>query len=152
MFTKSVDSNFGVFWLAPVTWNILGYSLFRERREKWCVISRKFQKKKLWPLIKTAYFYPSDLVNIKTAIPFRVGEERCIYTLMLCVSVYIHHYSPSLRGIVVYYYLYCSSNDNAMEKSNYWNIRLTWKWQRYAYTVSSEPPLQHCHGFICIAS
>ena len=51
--------------------------------------------------IKTAFFYPSDLVNTKTTIPLRVGEERWIYTSMLRVSVYIHHYSPPLRGIVV---------------------------------------------------
>ena len=54
--------------------------------------------------IKTALFYPSDLVNTKTTIPLRVGEERWIYTSTLRVSVYIHHYSPLLRGIVVYYY------------------------------------------------
>ena len=47
VFTKSVDSNFRAFWLAPVTRNILGYSLFCERKEKWRVVSRKFQKKKL---------------------------------------------------------------------------------------------------------
>jgi len=47
VFTKSVDSNFRAFWLAPVTRNILGYSLFCERREKWGVVSRKFRKKKL---------------------------------------------------------------------------------------------------------
>ena len=56
-------------------------------------------------LIKTAFFYPSDLVNTKTTIPLRVGEERWIYTSTLRVSVYIHHYSPPLRGIVVYYLL-----------------------------------------------
>ena len=39
--------------------------------------------------IEEAFFYPSDLVNTK-----------------LRVSVYIHHYSPPLRGIVVYYYCY----------------------------------------------
>ena len=55
--------------------------------------------------IKTAFFYPSDLVNTKTTTPLRVGEERWIYTSTLRVSVYIHHYSPPLRGIVVYYYL-----------------------------------------------
>ena len=44
--------------------------------------------------IEEAFFYPSDLVNTKTTIPLRVGEERWIY---------IHHYSPPLRGIVVYY-------------------------------------------------
>ena len=54
--------------------------------------------------IKTAFFYPSDLVKTKTTIPLRVGEERWIYTSTLRVSVYIHHYSPPLRGIVVYYY------------------------------------------------
>ena len=44
--------------------------------------------------IEEAYFFPSDLVNIKTTIPLRVGEER---------RIYIHHYSFPLRGIVVYY-------------------------------------------------
>ena len=43
---------------------------------------------------ETAFFYPSDLVSTKTTIPLRVGEERWIY---------VHHYSPPLRGIVVYY-------------------------------------------------
>ena len=51
--------------------------------------------------IEEAFFYPSDLVNIKTTIPLSVGEE--IDTSTLRVSIYIHHYSPSLRGIVVYY-------------------------------------------------
>ena len=36
--------------------------------------------------IKTAFFYPSDLVNTKTTIPLRVGEERWIYTSMLRVE------------------------------------------------------------------
>ena len=95
-----MDSNFRAFWLALVTWSILGYSLFCERREKWRVVSRKFQKKKL----KQHFFYPCDLVNTKTTIPLRVGEERWIYTSTLRVSVYIHHYSPPLRGTVVYLY------------------------------------------------
>ena len=38
--------------------------------------------------IEEAYFIPSDLVNTKTTIPHRVGEEQWIY---------IHHYSPPLR-------------------------------------------------------
>ena len=82
VFTKSVDSNFRAFWLAPVTRNILGYSLFCERREKWRVVSRKFQKK-LWPFMKRHFFYPSHLVNTKTTNPLRVGEERWIYTSTL---------------------------------------------------------------------
>ena len=53
--------------------------------------------------IEEAFFYPPDLVNTKTTIPLRVGEERWIYTPTLRVSVYIHYYSPPLRGIVVYY-------------------------------------------------
>ena len=54
--------------------------------------------------IEEAFFCPFDLVNTKTTIPLRVGEARWIYTSMLRVSVYIHHYSPPLRGIVVYYF------------------------------------------------
>ena len=54
--------------------------------------------------IKTAFFYPSDLVNTKTTTPLRVGEERWIYTSTLRVSECIHHYSPPLRGIDVYLY------------------------------------------------
>ena len=53
--------------------------------------------------IEEAFVYSSDLVNTKTTIPLRVGEEPWIYTSTLRVSVYIHHYSPPLRGIVVYY-------------------------------------------------
>ena len=53
--------------------------------------------------MEEAFFYPSDLVNTKTTIPLRVGEERRIYSATLRVSVYIHHYALPLRGIVVYY-------------------------------------------------
>ena len=53
--------------------------------------------------IEEAFFYPSDLVNTKTTVALRVGEERWRYTSTLRVSVYIHHCSPPLRGIVVYY-------------------------------------------------
>ena len=53
--------------------------------------------------IEEAFFYPSDLVNTKTTIPLRAGEERWIYASTLRFSVYIHHYSPPLWEIVVYY-------------------------------------------------
>ena len=55
--------------------------------------------------IKTGFFYPSDLVNTKTTILLRVSEEQWIYTLTLHVSVYIHHYSPPLWGIVDFFFL-----------------------------------------------
>ena len=42
--------------------------------------------------IEEAFLYPSDLVNTKTTIPLRVGEEQWIYTWMLR----IHHYSPPI--------------------------------------------------------
>ena len=64
-------------------------------------MARRFAKV-LEEEIQEAFFYPSDLVNTKTTIPLRVSEERWIYT-SLRVTVYIHHYSPPLRGIVVYY-------------------------------------------------
>ena len=54
--------------------------------------------------IEEAFFHPSDLVNTKTTVALRVGEERWIYTSTLRVSVYIHHCSPPLRGIVAYYF------------------------------------------------
>ena len=50
--------------------------------------------------IEEAFFDSSDLVNTKTTIPLRVGEERGIYTSTPRVSVYIH-YSPPLWGLVV---------------------------------------------------
>ena len=98
VFTKSVDSNFRAFWSAPLTRNILGYSLFCEGREKWRVVSRKFQKKKL----KQHFFYPSDLVNTKTTIPLRVGEELWIYTSTLRVAVYIENYAHWSRERTLY--------------------------------------------------
>ena len=62
--------------------------------------------------IKEALFYPSDLVNTKTTMPLRVGEEQRIYTSMLCVSVYIHHYSPPFRGIKLYIIQAFTSTNN----------------------------------------
>ena len=67
----------------------------------------KVSEEEIVAINETAFFYPSDLVNTKTTIPLRVGEERWIYnsTLLAIVSVYIRHYSPPLRGLVVYYSL-----------------------------------------------
>ena len=56
--------------------------------------------------IEEAFFYPSDLVNTKTTIPLRVGEERWIYTSTLPVSVIPTTIHLPLRGIVVYRYYY----------------------------------------------
>jgi len=67
-------------------------------------MARRFAKV-LEEEIEEAFFYPSDLVNTKTTIPVRVGEERWIYTSTLRIS---DHYSPPLQGIVVYYYHYYS--------------------------------------------
>ena len=39
--------------------------------------------------IEKAFFYPSDLVNTKTTIPLRVGEERWIYIPRRFASRYI---------------------------------------------------------------
>ena len=61
----------------------------------------------------------SDLVNTKTTIPLRVGEERWIYTSTLRVSVYIHHYSPPLRGVVVYYLLVWTFALKATDSQDY---------------------------------
>ena len=83
-----MDSNFHAFRFAPVTRNILGYSLFCERGNKMACHFAKVSEEE----IEEAFFYLSDLVNTKTTIPLRVGEECWIYTSTLRVSVYIHHY------------------------------------------------------------
>ena len=62
---------------------------------------------------------PNDLVNTKTTIPFRVGEQRLIYTLTLRVSIYISaplFTSPS--GTVVYYSSYPPSFHALVFKSD----------------------------------
>ena len=58
--------------------------------------------------IEETFFYPSDLVNTKTTIPLRVGEERCIYTSTLRVSVYIH--PPSGDSCILIYSNLCLFN------------------------------------------
>ena len=93
VFTKSVDRNF----------------LRTDRK-----MARRFAKVSE-EKIKTVFLYPSDLVNTKTTIPLRVGEERWICTSTLRVSVYIHHYSPPLREIVVYYFGGSSSRSSEIE-------------------------------------
>ena len=61
-----MDSNFGTFWLAPVTRNILGYSLFWDEIQN--DISFRYSYSYMY------IFYPTDLVNTKTIIPLSVGE------------------------------------------------------------------------------
>ena len=59
----------------------------------------KVSEEEIVAINEAAFFYPSDLVNTKTTMPLRVGEERWIYTETRSVEVYIHHFSPPLRGI-----------------------------------------------------
>ena len=49
----------------------------------------KVSEEEIVAINETAFFYPSDLVNTKTTIPLRVGEERWIYISTLRVLVYI---------------------------------------------------------------
>ena len=49
--------------------------------------------------IQKAFFYPSDLVNTKTSIPLKVGEERWIYTETRrgdsCIIIsFLNHFIP----------------------------------------------------------
>ena len=46
----------------------------------------KVSEEEIVAINEAAFFYPSDLVNTKTTIPLRVGEERWIYTSTLSVS------------------------------------------------------------------
>ena len=64
-------------------------------------MARRFTKV-LEAEIEEAFFIHLIWVILKQLSPsVRVGEERWIYTSTHRVSVYIHHYSPPLRGIVV---------------------------------------------------
>ena len=96
VFTKSVDSN---FWYVLIGSRNLEYpwvfTVLRLERK----MARHFAKvseEEIVAIIETEFFYPSDLVNTKTTMPLRVGEEQWIYTSTLCILVYIHHYSPPL--------------------------------------------------------
>ena len=55
-------------------------------------MARRFMKvleEEIVVINEAAFFYPSDLVNAKTTIPLRVGEEREIYIPRRFVSRYI---------------------------------------------------------------
>ena len=97
IFTKSMDSNFRMFWLAPVTWNILGYSLFCKRREKWRFVSRKLQKKKLkkcffihriWWILKQ--LSPSGSVKSGGYVPRRFASRYIFTTIHLPFGGYLY--------------------------------------------------------------
>ena len=45
----------------------------------------KVSEEKIVAINEAAFFYPTDLVNTKTTIPIRVGEERWRYTSTLRV-------------------------------------------------------------------
>ena len=54
--------------------------------------------------IKTAFFYPSDLVHTKTTIPLRVGEERWIYIDASRLGVYpLLFTSPSGDSCILFH-------------------------------------------------
>ena len=54
----------------------------------------KVSEEEIVAINEAAYFYPSDLVNTKTTIPLRVGEEQWIYIPQRLTSRYIFT-SPS---------------------------------------------------------
>ena len=49
----------------------------------------KVSEEEIVAINEAAFFYPSDLVNTKTIIPLRVGEERWIYMPRRFASRYI---------------------------------------------------------------
>ena len=64
----------------------------------------KVSEEEIVAINETAFFYPSDLVNTKTTIPPRVGEERWIYISTLRVSVYpLLFTSPSGDSCILFY-------------------------------------------------
>ena len=72
-------------------------------------MARRFAKvseEEIVAINETAYFYPSDLINTKTTIPLRVGEER--------VDIYVYLNASHLR---IYPPLFTSpSGDSCIKK------------------------------------
>ena len=71
-------------------------------------MARRFAKV-LEEEIEEAFFYPSDLVNTKTTIPLRIGEERWIYVCLDAPRLGIYPLlftSPSGDSCMIYLYLY----------------------------------------------
>ena len=55
-------------------------------------MARRFAKvseQEIVAINEAAFFYPSDLVNTRTTIPLRVGEERWIYTSTLRFTIHL---------------------------------------------------------------
>ena len=55
-------------------------------------MARRFAKvseEEIVAINEAAFFYPSDLVNTRTTIPLRVGEERWIYTSTLHFTIHL---------------------------------------------------------------
>ena len=73
------------------------FTVLRTERKMACHLAN-VSKEEILAISETAFFYPSDLVNTKTTIPFRVGEEQWInighfgkYHNTLCLSPKILH-------------------------------------------------------------
>ena len=49
----------------------------------------KVSEQEIVAINEAAFFYPSDLVNTRTTIPLRVGEERWIYTSTLRFTIHL---------------------------------------------------------------
>ena len=64
----------------------------------------KISEEEIVAINEATFFYPSDLVNTKTIIPSgSVKSGGYIPQSFASRYNYILHYSPPLRGIVVYY-------------------------------------------------
>ena len=65
-------------------------------------MARRFAKvpeEEIVAINETAFFYPSDLVNAKTTIPLRVGEERWISRLGIYPPLFT---SPSRDSCILF--------------------------------------------------
>ena len=89
VFTKSVDSNFRAFWLVPVTKISLDIHCFANREKNGASFRESFGRRNCgYNLIKTAFFYPSNLVNTKTTIPHGWWRAVDIYLNASRLGIY----------------------------------------------------------------
>ena len=116
VFTKLVNSTFRTFWLAPVTRNILGYSLFCDRSQDGVSLRDIFGTRNLsdkWSSRTNKYqltnYLLSDVFNLQK-VPFVIFLQLSwynnysphdrwtaldIYLDALCLGISTHHCSPS---------------------------------------------------------
>ena len=77
---------------------------------------RKVSEEEIVAINEAAFFYPSDLVNTKTTIPHRVGEEyipRCFASQYIFTTIHLPFggYLYNIYILYIYRYIYLTNKE-----------------------------------------